>query len=888
MAQIKWHVLETEEVFKILESSEKGLSEEEAKRRMEKFGLNEIEEKKISVTKIFLRQFKSFLIIMLLVAGVVSLLLKEFLDASAIFAVLLINAFLGFYQEYKAEKIMKVLKKMMVQRVKVLRDGKQTLIPSRELVPGDVIMLEEGELVPADVRIFESFNLASDESALTGESTPVEKQAKRIEDLPLAERSNMLFMGTVIIRGRCKAVIVETGMNTELGKIAKEVEEEKGETPLQKKLDDFGKFLGLVVLMICGFLFVLTYLKGLDVITNFMVAVALAVSAIPEGLPAVVTIALALGVYKMAKKNALVRKLSAVESLGCVNVICADKTGTMTLNEMCVRKIWCSGKTFEVSGYGFEPRGDFFLKGKKVDPREEEDLMLLIRAGLLCNRSSIEFKDGKWHVVGDPTEASLLVLASKAGLNREEEPFFELPFSSERKFMSVVYREGEDYVVFTKGAPEKILEISSKLMFEGKVKRFGEKEKVKIKREIEGMAGQGLRVLGFAYKKVKKVEEDEIEKNLIFLGLVGMIDPPRPEVKEAVEQCKRAGIKVVMVTGDHKLTAVAVAKEIGIEGSEVLTGEELEKMGDEELEEIVEKISIYARVSPQHKSRIVGALKKKGKVVAVTGDGINDALALKKSDVGIAMGVKGTEVAKEASDMVLLDDNFATIVKAVEEGRGIYDNIRKFVRFLLCVNFSEIALVGFMVMMGYPLPLLPLQILWLNLITDTFPALSLAADPYEKDIMRRKPRDRKESILYGMLPMILIASVVNFVSETLVFFYAWNSGYSLEKVRTMTLTVAVFFQLFFVFNCRSDEKSVFKKGFLDNKKLLAAVCFSSILQMMAVYFPPLQQVLKTAPLEPRELFISITMGSIALFVLPEIFMNRDMKFRKIVLTHEMS
>lgn len=887
MMEVKWHLLSSEEVMKNLGTSENGLSEQEAKLRLEKFGFNEIKErKKISPLKIFFRQFKSFLIGILLVAAIVSLFLNEMLDASVIFAILMMNAFLGFFQEYRAEKAIEALKKLMVQKVKVVRDGEQKEIDSKELVPGDVIILEEGEGIPADCRLIESFSLAVDESSLTGESTPVEKQIEQIQDLPLAERSNMLFMGTFVARGRGKAVVVQTGMNTEVGKIVKEIEEAEEATPLQKKLDKFGKLLGALVLIICFFVFIMGYLEDLNVIDDFFIAVALAVSAVPEGLPAVVTVALALGVSRMAKKNALVRKLSAVETLGCTTVIAADKTGTMTLNEMCVKKIWCAGNIFEVSGKGFEPKGEFFLEGKKIDVEEYEPLKLLIKAGVYCNHSSIEFKDGRWRVVGDPTEGSLVVLGRKAGLMKKEEPEFEIPFSSERKLMTTVYKDGESYIAFTKGAPEKVLAASSYLQDKDNKKRMSEEEKMRINSQMEEMAKQGFRVLALAYKKVREIKDSEIEKNLIFLGFVGMIDPPRPEVKQAIENCKEAGIKVIMITGDHKLTALAVAKEIGLierDSEEVLTGEELDKMSQEELEEKVEKTAIYARVSPQHKSRIVKVLKKKGHVVAVTGDGVNDAPALKKADIGVAMGIKGTDVAKEASEMVLLDDNFATIVSAVEEGRGIYDNIRKFVRFLLCVNFDEIFLITFAIVFGYPLPLLPLQILWLNLVTDGFPALALANDPYEKDLMKRKPRNPKSDILQGMLLFILVASVVNFLVGTIVFLWGIGSGYEIGKVRTMVFSIAVFFELFFVFNCRSENKSVFKKGLLDNKKLLLAVLISFVLQLMVIYLPFFQQIFKTVALEPKEMLIVLAMSSLAFLVLPEIFMNRDLRFRKIEL-----
>ena len=883
MEEIKWHLLSVEEVMKNLGTSESGLSEQEAKQRLSKFGPNELKErKKVNPAKIFLRQFKSFLIAILLVAAILSLFLKEFLDASVILAILVMNAFLGFIQEYRAEKAMEALKKIVVQKVRVIREGKMTEIPSKELVPGDIIVLEEGEGIPADARIIEEFGLAVDESALTGESTPVEKQVAPIKDLPLAERRNMVFMGTYVSRGKGKAVVVQTGMKTEVGRIAKEIEEEEEPTTLQKELDKFGKWLGMIVLLICALVFILGYLKDMNIIDDFFTAVALAVSAVPEGLPAIVTVALALGVSKMAKRNALVRRLSAVETLGCTTIIAADKTGTMTMNEMCVRKIWFSNKLVEVTGVGFEPKGEFFLNGEKIDLSKEKDLLLLIKAGLFCNSSTVEFKEGKWHVIGDPTEGSLIVLASKAGLAKEQEPEFEIPFSSERKLMTTVYKE-EEYFVYTKGAPEKVLSLCSHLQENGKTRKLTEEDRKKISSKMEEMAKEGLRVLALAYKKMKKFEESKAEKDLIFLGLVGMIDPPRKEVKEAIEKCKQAGIRPVMITGDHKLTAIAIAKEIGLmeEGKEVLTGEEIESMQEEELEERIERVKVYARVTPEQKLRIVKALKKKGHVVAVTGDGINDAPALKKADIGVAMGIKGADVAKEASDMILLDDNFATIVNAVEEGRGIYDNIRKFVRFLLCVNFDEIALITVSILFGLPLPLLPLQILWLNLVTDGLPALALSADPYEKDLMKRKPRNPKHDILYGMLLFIIVAALVNFLAEMLVFAWALSSGYPIEKVRTMIFATAVFFELFFVLNCRSENKSVFKKRISDNKKLLFALPASFGLQLLAIYFPPFQQVFKTVPLEFKELFVILAMSASSLLVLPEIFMNRDLRFRKV-------
>ncbi len=884
----KWHVPAVEEVMKTLQTNRNGLSERKASEMLGNFGYNEIvERRKTSSIRIFLRPFKSFLIAILFIGGVISSLIGNLFDAFVIWIILVINAVLGFVQEYRTEKAIEKLKKLMIPKVRVLREGKQREIPSRELVPGDVIILEEGGRVPADARVFEEFNLILDESILTGESTPVHKQTKSVRDLQLTERSNMVFMGTTVVYGRAKAIVVNTGMNTEMGRIAKMIQEEEESTPLQKKLNQFGKWLGLVVLGICGLVFALGYFRTLKFSDILLSSIALAVSAVPEGLPAVVTVTLALGVSRMTKRNALVRRLASVETLGCTTIICADKTGTMTTNEMTVRKIYYGDKMVEISGIGFEPKGDFIRNGEVFDPKKDKHLSLLLRTGVLCNNASIEYKDEGWRVVGDPTEGALIVLGNKAKIVREEftSPVVEIPFSSERKIMTTLHRaEKNKLVAYVKGAPEKVLKLSTHIQKDAGIEKLTERTRKTITDRIHEMATEGLRVLALAYRKTGEVRVfDKLENNLIFLGLVGMIDPPRKEVKQAIEDCRQAGIKPVMITGDHKLTAIAVAKEIGLvekDSELVLTGEELDRLSDEELKERIENTVIYARVSPEHKIRILDAFKKKGHVVAMTGDGVNDAPALKKADIGVAMGIKGTDVTKEASDMILTDDNFATIVNAVEEGRGIYDNIRKFVRFLLCTNFDEIALIGVSILVGLPLPLSPLQILWVNLVTDGLPALALTTDPYEPGLMKRKPRNPRSSILHGMLLFIFVAALLDFISGMFVFVWGITSIGDIEKVRTMVFTVTVFYELFFVFNCRSEKHSVFKTGIFGNKKLLIAVILSIALQVSVIYLPALQVVFKTVPLNLQEWLIIILLSATGLLVLPEIFMSRGPEFKE--------
>lgn len=881
----KWHIKKIEEAMEELKTNEKGLNEDEAKKRLKKFGPNElITKRKLSVPIIFLRQFSSFLVLMLLIAGIISFLIARTIDTSVIFVFLFIITILGFTQEYRAEKVMEALKKLAAPKATVIREGRRTEIPANELVPGDIILLEEGDIVPADSRLIEVVNLKIDESSLTGESIPITKDIKLLKDVELAERRNMIFLGTTVSYGRAKAIVVSTGIQTEIGHIARLIQAEKRDiTPLQVQLNKFGKRLMILILVLSTVAFLIGVLREIDIFVMFFTAVALLVSAVPQGLPVIITIALALGMHTMAKHNALIRRLVAVETLGCATVICADKTGTMTTNEMTVRKIFCDHKMISISGVGFEPKGKF----SSLD----ESVKLLLKIGSLCNDASLEFKEEKWRIFGDPTEGALLVAAAKADLWREKietsyTRIAEFPFSSERKMMTTVHKTSDKILAFVKGAPEIILELCSNINENGKIRKITEDDRKKILDSLHQMTGNGLRVLAFAYKEMEKAifTPGHVEKNLIFVGLAGMIDPPRPEVRKAVELCKQAGIKIIMLTGDHKLTAIAIAKDLDLlESSEVLTGLELDKLSDQELEKKIENISVFARVSPSHKLRIVKALQKRGHVVSVTGDGVNDAPALKKADIGVAMGVKGTDVAKEASEMILTDDNFATITKAVEEGRGIYDNIRKFVRYVLAVNLTEIFLVSIAVFAGLPLPLLPLQILWINLLTDGAPALSLAIDPKDPEIMKRRPREKKHTILHNMIFFVVTAACLSLLVGMGIFTWHCTQGFTmiceegtdaLAKARTMAFTASITFQMFFLFNCRSEKLSAFRLNPFSNKWLIFAVIITFLLQAMVIYVPFFNSIFGTVPIGLFDWAIIILLCSSGLLVSPRIFLGK--------------
>jgi Ca2+-transporting ATPase len=791
-----WHNLTVSEVTESLNSGIQGLTREEAERRLAQFGPNELaEKKKISPFMLWLGQFKDFLIIILLVAVVLSAVLGEVTDAIVIFVIVLFATTLGFIQEYRAERAMEALKRMAAPTSSVLRDGQEIEIAAREIVPGDIVALRTGDKVPADCRLIEAVNLKAEEAPLTGESVPVEKTFVPIPgEVSIGDRKNMAFMGTTVVWGRGKAIVTGTGMQTEFGKIATLIQEvEEGPTPLQVNLKKMGKFIAYAALAMCFVLAVIGVLRGHEILEMLIWGVSLAIAAVPEALPAVVTIGLAIGVRRMAKRHALIRKLHAAETLGCTTVICSDKTGTLTQDQMTVRRIYVDGKTIDVTGVGYEPKGEFHLNGRAMDVSKDMPLQALFRISALCNDTSLASTDGVWSIRGDPTEGALTVISAKAGLSAQEHNarfprIDEIPFSSERKRMTTIHSSPEGKVAYSKGAPEIVLDSSSHVLKNGKESPLTEKDKAEILAIATQMAGEALRVLGLAYKRLTELPspKEDAEAGMVFVGLVGMIDPPREEVKGAVKLCDEAGIKSVMITGDHKLTAVAIAKELGIlkEGGTALTGAEVDKLGDEEFEASVGKIDVYARVSPAHKMRIIEALQKKGNVVAMTGDGINDAPALKKSDIGIAMGITGTDVTKETADMVLTDDNFASIVAAVEEGRHIFGNVKKYLVYLLSCNVGEILLMAVAILFGSAfglasgvIPLVAIQILYVNLATDGLPAIALSVDPPDLDIMRQKPRPRNQTIFTREVNVyLLLTGIWTCVAAFGVFIWALKSG----------------------------------------------------------------------------------------------------------------
>ncbi len=815
-----YHASSTKEVLEEFDSDEEGLGREEAAERLKKYGENKlIKTRHFDAVKVFLNQFKSFLIIILIFAAVLSVFMKSVIDAVVIFAIILLNAGLGFSQEYKAEKAIEKLKKIMVPQAKVLRDGKVMNIDSKKIVPGDILVLSEGDKIMADARILSLNGLKVNESALTGESVAEEKVYKKLNSsAPLADRLNMVYQGTTVVFGSAKAIVVNTGMKTELGKISGLVQEVKAEkNPFKEKLDIFAKRIGIFILILSAIIVGLLILDGVEIFQSFLVAVSLAVSAIPEGLPAVISLGFAFATRRMLKNKVLVRKLPASETLGRTTVICADKTGTMTEGEMKVVSIYTNGK---------------------LNPEKEKGLLLKI--GVLCNKARIERGEDGDYFIGDPTEKALIVSAKnnfldKKELTEKEPKVKEFPFSSERKMMSIVRRQERKFISYVKGAPEKMVGQSEYELIDGEKVKLDDKKKERLIGVYEDMAKQGLRVLGFAYREFpgfhKDIMQKDAEGGLVFVGFQGMIDPPRPEVKDAIRLCNKAGIKVIMITGDSKLTAEAVAKQIGLVGKSV-DSKELQKMNNRELFNCIGEISVFSRISPEDKLRIINILKQKNEIVAMTGDGVNDAPALKRADIGIAMGVRGTDVARDSSDIVLLDDNFASIVQGVREGRGIYDNIKKFIKFLLSANFAEVVLVLLVMLIWRNpelLPLLPLQILWINLAADSLPALALSSEPIEEYIMKKKPS--RQGILKGITGFILFVGFIAILIDFL-FFY-WNMA-DINKARTMVVTASIMFQMFLVFNCKTS-KSVFKSPI--NKYLIYAVLISIGLHLLVMYTP---------------------------------------------------
>ena len=864
-----------EDVLTELKTSKNGLTEKEAAARLLVYGPNEIKsEKKISPIRIFLEQFHSFVIYILIAALAISIFLGETVDAIVIGIIVVLNAIFGFIQEYRAEKSIEALKKLSSLKATVIRDNHEKDIDAKLLVPGDILKLDTGDKIPADSRLIEAVELQTQEASLTGESSPVKKELKVLAPkTQLADRINMVFSGTIISSGKGKAVVTHTGMRSQIGRIAKLIEEAGAdETPLQKKLDQLGKWLGIITIIIASIVFLGGVLKGGSLLEFFIVAVSLAVAAIPEGLPAVVTISLAIGVQRMVKRNALIRKLPSVETLGSTTVICTDKTGTLTKNEMTVKKIYANNKIIDVTGSGYDKEGAFLHENKKINPLEID---ILLRIGALNNDANFDGKD----VIGDPTEAALIVSAAKAGIAKEaiQNKYprkDELPFTSERKIMTTMHSiEGEEFA-YAKGAPEVILNLCTSIYENGRIKKLSEQKKAEILGINAQFANSALRVLGFAYKTL--MNKERAEKNLIFVGLQGMMDPPREEVKEAIRKCARAGIKVVMITGDNQITAKAVAQEIGISGKSI-TGSELEKLTESDLENYVEDIAIYARVNPEHKNKIVAALRKKGHIVAMTGDGVNDAPALKKADIGISMGIMGTDVAKEASDMILTDDNFASIVNAIEEGRGIYDNIKKFVEYLLSSNLGEVLTIFTAIMIGLPLPLIAIMILWINLVTDGLPALALSVDPAEPNIMERKPRKNHDKIVSNaIIVRMLLVGIVMMVG-TLAIFTLSNPDENLAYAQTMAFSTLMFFQMFNVLNCRSEFSSLFKIGVFSNMRLWGAIIVSLLLQALVIN-TPLSRFFSTVPLSMMDWLTAILVAS-SVFIIVEIYKYAVVKIR---------
>ena len=866
MEEPQWHQMSAAEaVRRTATDPERGLSDAEARRRLAQHGPNRLPEHEgESPLTLFLKQFQDLMVLVLLGAALVSALLGELLDAAAIFVIVLLNGVLGFVQEYRAERSLLALQKLTAPTARVVRDGLERIVPAEELVPGDVVVLSEGDRVPADGRLIEAHALSVDESLLTGESAPVAKDAACVHPAGtgLADRTNMVFMGTAVARGRGVYVVTGTGINTEIGQIAGMIQEaEPQATPLQRRLEQLGRVLVLASLAIVAVVFAAGVLQGFPVYRMFLVAVSLAVAAIPEGLPAVVTIALALGVQRMLRRRAIVRRLPAVETLGCATVICSDKTGTLTRNEMTVTRLWLAGRHVAVTGTGYTPEGEFRAGDVRLDPSREPDLSLALRIAATCNHARLQrAPDGTgWQALGDPTEVALVVAAAKAGITPARRNIVgELPFDGVRKRMSVLLREGERFVLMTKGAPEVLLPRCETWRRDGRVEPLRHEDRRAILAAMEEMARQALRVLAVAYAEkppgpVPPQLDEGWERGLVFVGLIGMIDPPRPEARAALRKAQQAGVRTVVITGDHRDTAAAIARELGIvrELSEVATGAELDQWSAAELEEAVRRVHVFARVSPEHKLRIVQALKRQGEVVAMTGDGVNDAPALKEADIGVAMGLTGTDVTRDAADMVLADDNYATIVAAIEEGRGIYDNIRRFIRYLLGCNVGEVLTMFGAALAALPLPLSPLQILWINLVTDGLPAIALGLTQPDDDIMRRPPRSPKEGVFSRGLHLKVLGRGLLIAASTLaVFILALQDPRADEvRARTLAFTTLVLTQLVYAFQCQSEHHSVFEVGLRRNPRLVAAAGTSLGMHLAVLYVPLLQPVFGVVPLD---------------------------------------
>lgn len=920
----EWHTVPIAEVLQTFNTHyQNGLSSEEAAARLRQYGPNELQEpSRPGFLARLWAQLNNFLVLILIAASLISLALGDTIEAGAIIAIVLLNAILGVIQESRAEEALAALRKMAAPEAHVIRDGRQITIPARELVPGDIVILETGNYVPADIRLIEAVNLQIEEAALTGESVPVHKRADTVLDreIPLGDRNNTAFMSTVVTYGRGRGVVVATGMHTQIGLIAQMLQSTESElTPLQVKLDQLGKTLGWGALVICALVFLIGWLREGHPLEMFIVAISLAIAAVPEGLPAVVTISLALGMQRMIRRHALIRHLPAVETLGSTTVICSDKTGTLTQNEMTVVRLYAGQMMVTVTGEGYTPQGQFLNNGEEVDPREHPDIQLALTAAALCNDAYLETSgtgDGRrvYRMIGDPTEGALVVAAAKAGLwkstlEQELPRVAEIPFEAERKRMTTIHKvEGyqakgqrgnewlelgnpsssigssPQYLVFVKGAPDLVLERCAWRSVEGRRVPLGEEDRRYLLEINRRMAADALRVLAVAYRELADVppqpDAEAIEQGLTFAGLLGMIDPARPEVKPAIEVARRAGIKTVMITGDYRETAIAIAREIGLLRSHgiVLTGRELDEMTDEELVRVIGEVDVYARTSPQHKMRIVEALKAQGHIVAMTGDGVNDAPALKRADIGVAMGITGTDVAKETADMVLTDDNYASIVAAVEEGRIIYSNIRKFVFYLLSCNVGEILIIFLATLAGWPLPLTAIQLLWLNLLTDGAPALALGLEKGDPDIMDRPPRRPEEPVINREMAWRVALQGVTDVVAVLGAFLLGNpfNPATLDVAESMAFTTLVTSELLRAYAVRSEHHSVFAIGVFSNRYMQYAVLASLGLLLLVVYVPFLNPIFNTHPLSLRHwlAMLPFIVLPAAIFELTKLFLRK--------------
>jgi P-type Ca2+ transporter type 2C len=899
--QKRWHELPRDEIFEILNTGFCGISEKEAQGRLEEYGPNIVESgEKISKLEILWAQLKNPLVLVLVIAAIISLIAGKNADAIVIVVVIVVNTLIGFFQEYQAEEALEALMSQAAPEADVSRrvyDNDECIemtIPADRVVPGDILLLDAGDKVPADARLIEAANLDAEEAMLTGESTSVRKQVARLEGkLAIGDRTNLVYGGTIITNGRGRAVVYATGADTEMGKIATLIKEtEKAESPLQKQTFDLGKKLGGFAAIAGALMVALGFIQGLGLEEIFLFALAAAVSAIPEGLPAVMSITLAVGVNRMAKRNAIIRRLPAVDTLGAATVICSDKTGTLTTNQMTVQQYEVGGKTVGVTGIGYKPEGYFIIDGEKINPHDDPDLIMALKIGSLCNDARLlkhqNEKEDEWIIRGDPTEASLVVVSEKAGqhkdtLEDEYRRIEELPFNSAIKFMATFHTGANDKVyVFVKGAPETILERCTEILENGECRQMKDDDHRRIMRRNKDMAAKALRVLGLAYQVIEKDQVQDVrealeyghEAELVFVGLTGMMDPPREEVPEAIRRCKRAGIRVIMATGDHYLTGKAIANKIGIVKDMdewVYIGDEIDQMDDDELDEVMKTANAFARVSPEHKHRLVSSLQRLGHVVAMTGDGVNDAPALQAAEIGIAMGITGTDVTKETAEMILTDDNFSSIVNAVEEGRVVFSNVRKVVKFLLATNAGEILtlLIALAIFAPAGLIITPVQILWVNLVTDGILDITLAMEPKERDVMDEPPRKTDARIINKEILLNILYVAIFMAAGTLWMFYNANNNGNLVYAQTIVFTTLAFFQVFNSFNCRSRTNSVFQLGFFSNPYLFIAIITSISLQIAAVYVPFMQNMLGTVGLNAQDWGLIILVSS-TIFVADEL------------------